>query len=455
MVREMRVRILGLILGSLLACTGAQSEVRTSRPVATAAQADRVPSCSPTAAEALEATLGDVDDGIRALRDGDDPAPLLKRLGEAWSHPCLSHVARFFSPPRVKTASALKEWRATGVMSALLQSVGGLGDERQFWILPQARPALDSEKAAALAPSLCPGDAKACSVAGSYILRAEQASRPAPSASDEQDCAQAQEAWEGPVERRPTPFEAWALCEIDRAERRELFPEGNFKAPEQGWLLLRGRRGHYRFTDEVRAYDLSTGAAYVAQSGSALALRSGGTVDFEETDRARSMRTFTGRVSADQVRELAFILLFRQVPMLRRVTLQSLTVPSGVPFTLTALKDGDGFGAVAGGSMWGSTAQTRLAWTLFDHQGVKGTGTLTWPNAWNPMEDHADGLLRVLEAGLVEGCAPAPLPALPPAPPPNVSKRDADPGKLDETERELDHALEALRGQGCPTAGQR
>lgn len=44
------------------------------------------------------------------------------------------------------------------------------------------------------------------------------------------------------------------------------------RAPSHGWFILRGRRGHYRFSDEVRAYDLATGAAYVARSEAALAL---------------------------------------------------------------------------------------------------------------------------------------------------------------------------------------
>jgi len=448
----MRICIVGLALGSLLSCAGARSEVQT-RP-ATKSK-DRVPSCSPTEAEAMETKLGEIDDAIEALREGDDPAPLEKSLAEAWKHPCLAHVSRFFSPPQVRTAAALKEWEKTGALGALQDSVGGLdikAGERRFWLLPQGRPTLDSKESNTVSSFLCADggkDAKACSVAGSYILRAEVEAPPAPRPTHEEDCAHERAAWDGPAEQRPTVFEAWVLCEIDRAERRERFPEGRFKAPTQGWLLLRGRRGHYRFSDDLRAYDLSTDAAYVAQSESALVLQSGGTVDFAQTDRARTLRTFTGRVSAGQVRELAFILLLQKIPELRRVKVQSLAVPANVPFTLSPQEDDGGFGGISGGASWATTAQTTLTWTLLDQNEVKGTGTLTWPNSSDPMEDHADGLLHILEAGLIEGCAPAPLPALAQAAPPTVSRRDADPGKLDVTEASLTRALAGLSGRAC------
>lgn len=74
-----------------------------------------------------------------------------------------------------------------------------------------------------------------------------------------------------------------------RAPKFESFPAGRFRSPKKGWLVVVGRRGHYHFCDTLSAYDLGTGAAYVARSCSQLKLADGGIVDVAKTDEAKTL----------------------------------------------------------------------------------------------------------------------------------------------------------------------
>jgi hypothetical protein len=75
-----------------------------------------------------------------------------------------------------------------------------------------------------------------------------------------------------------------------------------------------------------------------------------------------------------------------------------------------------------------------------------------WPTSWREVDTHADGLLRVLEAGLQPGCAPARLPA-------NVARGkhgtihpiDADPKAQIDVFADLARRLEGAK-KVCPNA---
>nr|WP_128798116.1 hypothetical protein [Corallococcus coralloides] len=54
---------------------------------------------------------------------------------------------------------------------------------------------------------------------------------------------------------------------------------GRIRAPMDGWLVIRGRRGHYSFCDQLDAFHLGTGTLYRSSSCSGLALKSDGRVD--------------------------------------------------------------------------------------------------------------------------------------------------------------------------------
>jgi hypothetical protein len=202
-----------------------------------------------------------------------------------------------------------------------------------------------------------------------------------------------------------TQFERWVQCIGSEVPRTYRYPKLRYRAPERGWLVLRGRRGHYRFADEVRAYDLQTGAAYVASSQSALVLDGPG-VDYAATDAARKPESFTGNVAADLVREIAFVLLTARAPTPKRSRLQAVALPPGLPVTLSP---GKGVASMLPQEPWsGSSAQTKITYELVG-AGAPVRGEFTWPDSYVPAEEHADVLLRSLEAGLERGCARAGL----------------------------------------------
>jgi hypothetical protein len=250
-----------------------------------------------------------------------------------------------------------------------------------------------------------------------------------------------------------TAYEAWLRCIAFEAPRTWRYPALRYRAPEGGWLLLRGRRGHYAFADEVRAYDLASGAAYVARSESALVL--GGPVETFGVDRAatdakRKPEAFTGNVAADAVRELAFVLQTIGVPRPVRTHAILVPVPEALEVTLSARPPRFAFEIPA--SFGQSSGQTSIGWSLVDGGRLVDDGRFTWPGALDPGEDHADGVVRVLESGLDRGCPRARLPErLGKAAVTGVSTIDADQGALvgvgAELEREL--VLLGLRSPPC------
>ena len=66
-----------------------------------------------------------------------------------------------------------------------------------------------------------------------------------------------------PADKR---YQKWHACIEELRPRQDALPLGRVRAPMRGFFVVRGRRGHYSFCDEIRAYDLASGAAYVASS---------------------------------------------------------------------------------------------------------------------------------------------------------------------------------------------
>jgi hypothetical protein len=391
---------------------------------------------------------------------------VLTQLEAAWKQPCLAHVARLFELPKKPSARALKKlWDDDGFGYALSASVGGLRIEarqRSLEILPELPGEPDAEAKRELAPWICGDGAAACDRTGSYIARAEAVF----AAHDAEDRARAAIAVTagttaatscadsaGSASVDPTPFESWATCTIGEVPRATVYADVRLRAPDRGWLVLRGRRGHYAFADEVRAYDLATGAAYVTRSESALVL--GPHVDFGAVDARRVPDAYTGRVAADQLRELTFLLVTRTALVERRARATRVTVPPDIPFALSP-HESSGFGASTSlRGFRGSSAQTLIAYTLVDGGRTLAEGHFTWPDASELIDDHADDLVRVMEAGLVKGCAPAKLPArltVAAASTGHVSRIDAEPKRQAAVHGDLDRALDGLRTRACPGA---
>src|SRR5262249_47387672 len=121
--------------------------------------------------------------------------------------------------------------------------------------------------------------------------------------------------------------------------------------------------------------------------------------------------------------------------------------------------DGQASTFVGFGHSWGSSAQTTLFWSLLAQNKTVATGELTWPDSSNRVEEHADRLVRALEAGLERGCAPARLPASVTSrkqgakdAATGVSPIDADAAGQSVVAQSLNVALDRLRPSACPDA---
>ena len=381
---------------------------------------------------------------------------ILRALDDVWSSPCLAHVARFFPRPRVGTPEELRDlWY--GGLRGVVAMIGGLyrKDGKRFFYVPPTTPdALSDEDRRALAPHVCAAGQVRCGNVGTFITRAEQA-------FDGEEARlqawHAQRGWElcndaaarAEGEPKPAPFEAWAQCvagELPHTYRYDRSIE--LRAPERGWLVLRGRRGHYSFSDEVSAYDLVTGAAYSARSKSALVLEGAG-VDFAAVDRQRKPEALTGNVLAEAARELAFVALTGRAIHRTRSHLTLVPVPETLAVTLSPRPAGFAYGPPD--LRWGTSAQTELSFVVVDGDKLVADGSFTWPDSWLPAESRADSVLVALEAGLEKGCPRAKLPArLGRSTSSGASPIDADPGRQVGVASDLDRALEGLRVRACP-----
>jgi hypothetical protein len=416
-----------------------------------------LPGCDHSKADAVTTNIAQIDAELSRGRDADLHA-VDAWLDDVWASPCLSHLARFFRRPSIGTREEMNElwaWRA-GLEGSLVAMNGRLYLKRgeRFFVVPPATPAPPSEEARrSLAPWICAEKETRCGNAQSFVLRAEEAFDAKEHAFEAWHAKSRYEVCDDAPSReegaRLTPFERWVQCVGEEVPRTYRYPKLRFRAPERGWLILRGRRGHYQFADEVRAYDLQTGAAYVVSSHSALVL-AGPSVDFDGTDAARKPEAFTGHVAADLVREVAFVLVTARAPAPMRSRLQALPLPPGLEVTLSP---GHGVASMLPPEPWyGTSAQTQITYELVG-AGAPVRGAFTWPDSSVPAEDHADVLLRALEAGLERGCARAKLPTgIWVADGGGVSTIDADPQRQGKIAGELDRALEALRSNACPDA---
>jgi hypothetical protein len=229
-------------------------------------------------------------------------------------------------------------------------------------------------------------------------------------------------------------YAKWMECLAEHRVPDWALPLGRVRAPDRGWLVIRGRRGHYEFCDELGVYDVETGAAYVAKSCSGLRLRADGSVNFEATNTARKATFEAGRLDVANLREAVWMILL--APQSEKVFLSAdyFPIPKGM---VPTPPESDAGGYV--GSMWANSGQTVLSWSWLSADGqVLASGTLTWPGSYAAPESHAADLLRIAEVGLRSECPPAKLPAFAPgAPRSGVSAIDARPQEVAALQDEL------------------
>ncbi len=404
----------------------------------------------------------------------DDPQETLSSLQARYralfDGPCLEQAAASPVEPSFRSRAALRAWWAEGGLDWLWHYAMGRAPGEPFEVVwpPDERPALSLEASPAehrLRGLLCAeGDASCGLETTGWALRAERAFAAHAGRERERAVVLARHAEVGPdgAERArigacarqadqtaaTTRFPAWSACVAQARDRATALPVGRLRAPSRGWLVIRGRRGHYGFCDEVRAYDLGTGAAYVASSCSALALRTDGSVHGGATDAARRPSVTAGRLPVDALREAAWMLLVMEEVDHEHATTARAALP---PSVSSSWEPGLGFGGSGSGSAWSTSAQTTLSWAWVDGDRALAEGTLTWPDSYRAAEDHAAQLVRVAEAALAPGCAPAVLPRRLSlgSGGGGVSGIDAEPSALRQTEDALASALRGLRAPRC------
>jgi hypothetical protein len=395
------------------------------------------PGCTADEAKARLAELEKVNELIH--NNGADPAVILDQLRAAIAKPCLRHNAPAIGLPAATTLEALRYAWSYGMAGALDAATEiKIRDGLELLVIPSepVRASTATERQA-LAAFLCTNNDPACTRARAYILRAEEAFDARLSSDDlpVETCT----SWIRDEEDRPKSFEEWVACVGWKARRNHRYlADVALRAPERGWLILRGRRGHYDFADEIRAYDLATGAAYVVADHGVII----------QTGPIQGPDAYTGTVAAEHIRELAFYLLTRAAIVETRTRTQYAVIPPALPRTL-------GSGKYSGETDWGrvvvsDSGQTSIAWTYFDGA-TRANGTFTWPDDYEWLDSHTDALVRVMEAGLVKGCAPAKLPSKAELAGKigGVSVIDADPYSRAGTFAELEKRLDGLRAKAC------
>ncbi len=194
----------------------------------------------------------------------------------------------------------------------------------------------------------------------------------------------------------------WLDCVNTLPIKRMALPLGNSRAPTTGWLLIRGRRGHYNFCDEVRAYHVTTGSAFVASSCSDLALNSDGTVDGVRTESNRKLLVQQGVIPVDILREAVWMILMSNEAQPNVMEAISYTLPQVLKLEFGTSSVGSSIGGIVGLN----TDQTRLDWKYLPDGSSGASGTLIWPREHdNDAKDYAVQLLRDAESVMIEGCA--------------------------------------------------
>jgi HEAT repeat protein len=418
--------------------------------------------------EALEA----LDQRIQTLKSDEDLRQAIADLLSLLSSRCFGLAAEQGTPPEFEHLLSLQTWWETGGQAWLASYIdrprlGRVDDLREHVVFPPSPRkvlTLDIDADHALAPFLCTLADESC---GRETEGWAERARDAFAAAVVRDRVREEDAFpvnnqslaarcEAEVRKNGASpeYAKWMECLAQHRVPDWALPLGNFRAPDRGWLVIRGRRGHYEFCDELGVYDVETGAAYVARSCSGLHLRQDGSVNFEATNATRKAAVEAGRLDVANLREAVWMILLASQAEEVFLSADYFPIPKGM---VPTPPDSDA-GGHAFGSMWGNSGQTELSWSwlLADGQ-LLASGTLTWPVSYAAPESHAADLLRIAELGMRSECPPAKLPAFASgAPWSGVSAIDARPQEVAALQDELATTLrEYASSAACVAPGRR
>jgi len=415
--------------------------------------------CLPETGAFTDATnrIHELNKTVKAYPPSHPPGPLASQIKAVFQHPCFRDIPTgHLYVTQADSATALKSFWENGAYSWFTSILNWHRPDvkvKRYWILPGIRKTLVPGKVSpGLVSFICATGDMNCGIESrGWALRATEsmsrfaAVRRAESAVRSKNIAPVDFNDCSPKKGdAPMGFTQWFQCLQDTALKSRALPLGELEIPKDGWLIISGRRGHYGFCDEIRAYHLGTGAVYMAQSCGGLVLRQGGGVNHRATQNTKTLKVRTGRLSLSNLREAAWMFLMTQFvskPIVQTST--GLAIPDG----LVMKKEMTGFGWRGDGFQFSSN-QTRLHWTVRTGSAKLGQGLFTWPQNFNhAAESHSLQLLQVAEAAFVEACPPTPLPADMEQPHQRgqVSGIDARPRQLNATHEKLWHALKAYK----------
>jgi hypothetical protein len=387
--------------------------------------------------------LAALDQRIRTLKSDGDLRQAVADLRSLLGSRCFQLAAEQGPPPEFEHPLSLHTWWEAGGQAWLTSYVdrprlGRVDDLREHVVFPpspRAVLALDTAPGPNPAPLLCRLADENC---GRETQGWAERARDAFAATVVQNRVREEDAFPVNSLALATRCEAevrgdgtapdygkWMECLAEHRVSGWALPLGHFRAPDHGWLVIRGRRGHYEFCDELGVYDVATGAAYLAKSCSGLHLRPDGSVNFEATNATRKATVEAGRVNVPNLREAVWMILLAPRAEMVFLSADYFPIPRGmVPTAPNSDAGGRTFGSIS----WNS-GQTQLSWSWLTADGqALASGSLTWPSSYSAPEAHAAHLLRIAELGLSSECPPAKLPAFEPgAPRSGVSGIDARP----------------------------
>jgi hypothetical protein len=383
-------------------------------------------------------------------------APWLTRLRALVETPCLfwpGLPGELQAEGPISVMALRAWWGAGGKQAVQHRLLPADRASKQSVVAPSLRNAytLETHRHDRLAPLFCPAADRGCGAEASAYVRdvdllleramLREAPPPRGLADVQDECADKARAEPEPGLRRAS-FDA---CIEQAVPLRTLVPLGRFRAP-RGWLVLRGRRGHYGFCDELRAYHLESGAAYVARRCSELTFGAGGNVDHEATSRKAGLSVEAGAMSRYALRRLGLLLALHD-RLDRDVRPEGMIIAA--PADLPPPDPNQGAIGGSSGSSWGHSGQTQIAFRLSEGAtpGALAEGHFLWPNSADVFEQVAGELVNAAEASFRPGCVPA---SLPPGlelggAPGGVSQLDASPRSLAQARDELAGALAKLR----------
>ena len=385
-------------------------------------QGQTIQRCAPMsrAHNEAKASLQRFSDRMRRLLDADPLPPVLDELYALLKSECFWMASETGRVPAPDSTLSLKDWWSQGGDRWLdsyltLPRYGEISAQQPHIIFPpDTRRTLDLEtvRGHRLQSLLCSQKDAPCGArTRGWVHRADvyfQSFR-VHNWNDDPDRRELspEEASRQCQATAGQSYQAWRACVQTKRRMRTALPLGKFKAPESGWLVIAGRRGHYDFCDTTRAYDLETGTAFMSDSCSGLALESDGTVNAPETNDRRKETVRAGVISVDNLRETVWMMLFREEAAEIHLMSEAVPLPGDLTPEITTNHDD----VISFSGMWANSGQTWLVWRWIPTEQSRFDGGLTWPESAQAAEDHAATLLNVAEQSFVEGCPRRSLPS--------------------------------------------